>query len=336
MYTRAATDTLYALSGIRRPTKALHMLLEDVQTRLQIALSTTIVEEYSLFAGGSQAMPPSERAVVAQLAFRLRHVLEDRWDVDVEYGSRPTLGELRVRSRSLQLPTTADLAVHRRGRSGRHNNLLRLGLMMHGEPQLEPEVQRLCGLMNAYEYQHAAVLSLNPAYTEGGNPPAVVLPMWHWISAQTTSRDVYSKDAALAFCRRGHQRYSALSGNDPGEIASQLEMFPAVRARRVDVLQQLEARYGDWIRSDITSATFLQVAESFALEVRTRFSGDRIERVDLSGYFEPADPIEVNVAEFLRWDQDYVIMCTNLLENDAARAIAISLGYAEEEDLYDF
>jgi hypothetical protein len=113
------------------------MLLEDVQARLRMALTMTIVEEYSLFAAGSEVMPPSERAVIAQLAFRLRHVFEDQWDVDIEYRSRTTFGERRAGSRSLKLPISTNLAIHRRGRSGRDDNLFLLDLMTHEAPHFE-------------------------------------------------------------------------------------------------------------------------------------------------------------------------------------------------------
>src|SRR3954451_5390993 len=91
----------------RPPVDHAQMLLEDVQNCLRIALTTTIVEEYGLFAASSQRMPPSERAFAAQLAFRLRHIFEDHWDVDVDYNSWPTPGERRTRSRVLEIPSTA-------------------------------------------------------------------------------------------------------------------------------------------------------------------------------------------------------------------------------------
>jgi hypothetical protein len=198
------------------------------------------------------------------------------------------------------------------------------------------EMQRLSGLKVAYDFQHAALVSLNAAYAAGGEPPVVMLPTWRWSGTETSDPDVYRKDVALALCRRGHHRYSLLNREDKVETMFQLEIFPIREARRVDVLQQLQVRYGDWIRSEITSAVLVQAGDSITLEIRTWLGGDRMERIDLSGYFDPADPIELNVAEFLRWGEDYMIMCTNLLEEEAARAIAISLGYADEEDVFDF
>ena len=308
------------------------MLLEDVRSRLRIGLTTTVVEEYSLFAAGAHGAPPSERAVAAQLASRLRHLFEDLWDVDVEYSSRPVIGDRRSRSRSLQLPVTADLAIHRRGRIGRDNNLLLLVLMTQGAPQMEWAIQRLSGLMKANDFQHAALLNLNLACTRGGGKlPAVLLPTWHWTSADTQDPDVYTKEAALALCRRGHERLSLFAAGGKDDSRSQLEMFPEPDS--AEILHHLEVRYGDWIRSDITSVVFVQFGDSFELQIHTSSSGGGFERIELSSYFEPADPIELNIAEFLRWDEDSIIMlCDELLEKEAIRAIAVSLGYADEED----
>ncbi|MCZ2804835.1 hypothetical protein O2W18_06980 [Modestobacter sp. VKM Ac-2983] len=315
------------------------MLQEDVEARLRIALTTTIVEEYSLFVVGALETPPSARAVAAQLASRLRHLFDSQWDVDVEYISRPTLGELRIRSRSLQLPATADIVIHRRGRAGRDNNMLMLVLMLQESQELGNEFQRLSSLMAAHGYQHAVLLNFNLACAGAdGEPPVVVLPTWHWIDAETTGPDVVAKDAAHALCRRGHRKDSLLSRDGEEEGPLQLEMFPAVRKTcRIEILQQLGIRYGNWIRSDIPSAIFVQDPGSFTLEIHTGHGGDRPDKIDLDGYFEPADPVGINVAEFLRWSEDSMIMlCDALLEERAVQKIAISLGYANEEDYWDF
>ena len=314
------------------------MLQEDVEARLRIALTTTIVEEYSLFVVGALETPPSTRAVAAQLASRLRHLFEERWDVDVEYNSRPTPGERRVRSRSLRLPATADLVIHRRGRSGRENNMLMLVVMLSESPDSGAEVQRLSSLMADRGYQHAALLNFNFARAEAdGEPPVVVLPTWYWIGADGHSPDVYSTDAAHALCRRDHRRYSLNDQDDKGGTSLQLEIFPLVKAGRIDILQQLQIRYGDWIKSNIMRVVFIQDTHFVGLQIHTWREDDNVEKVDLDGYFDPTDRVGINVAEFLRWSDDSMIMlCGGLLEEAATQAIAISLGYASEEDYWDF
>jgi len=49
-------------------------------------------------------------------------------------------------------------------------------------------------------------------------------------------------------------------------------------------------------------------------------------------YLKPTDPIELNVAKFLKLDDLSIIMVTNLIEEEAAQAIADS-ELTEEEYL---
>jgi|tagenome__1003787_1003787.scaffolds.fasta_scaffold20767935_1 hypothetical protein len=329
------------------------MLLEDVQNCLRIALTTTIVEEYGLFAASSQRMPPSERAFAAQLAFRLRHIFEDHWDVDVDYNSWPTPGERRTRSRVLEIPSTADLMIHRRASAGRENNLLLLALKMHDTPNLEHEMQHLSGLRSAYEYQHAVVLNLHVAYAATlGRPPAVLLPTWLWIGAETDNSDVYAEHEALEVCRRGNQRHSPSTRpnqftQNGAELQSETpSTTPATSSgRRVEILPQLHARYGDWVRWDIASVALVQLEDAVLLEVTsapfTQLDDEVVEQDDMAvlgdnsadgRYLKPTDPIELNVAKFLKLDDLSIIMVTNLIEEEAAQAIADS-ELTEEEYL---
>jgi hypothetical protein len=312
------------------------MPLEEVQARLRIALTTTIVEEYSLFAATSPRMPPSERAFATQMAFRLRNTFENHWDVDVEYNSRPTLGEQRQRSPVLQLPTTPELIIHRRGRRGPDHNLLLLGLKIQDTPNFEQEVHRLACLMSAYEYRYAAILNLNLAYAAAdGEPPAVLLPTWYWIDTEANDAELYAHNAALEICRRGHDQ-SALrtqSGKPSQGMIFQSGEHAAIAAeeeRRVEILPQLHVRYGDWIRGDVTSAALVQLADAVLLEMVRNHQ--KVERVDLDVMgddFKPTDAIGLNVAKFLSLGEWTLINVTNLFEEEAAEAIAMS-GLIEE------
>ena len=315
------------------------MLQEDIAARLRIALTTTIVEEYSLLMTSPQLMPPSERTFAAQLAFRLRHVLENDWHVDVDYNSWPAPGERRAGARTSPIPGTACIVVHRRGKTGRDNNLFLLELKMQDTPHHEDEVQRLFELMNAHEYGHAALLNLHHAYTAAcAEPPVVLLPTWGWIGPETKYSDVYAEDVALAVCRRGHQRFTAL--NEATEQVSRresrsLDVPVDHETGRTEILPQLKLRYGDWIRGDISGAALVHHGESVLLEsVRhryTKFDDCTVKVDDLSPYLNPSDPIELNVARLLKWDDMTMIMVTNVIDGGIAGMIA-EANITEDED----
>lgn len=104
--------------------------------------------------------------------------------------------------------------------------------------------------------------------------------------------------------------------------------------RRVEILPELQRRYGDGIRPGTTGAAIVQLREVVLLEIsRSPYSHlqDKIvEQVDLAimtggggrPYFSLDDSIEVNVAKFLDIDDFSMINVTPLLTDKATHKIS--------------
>ncbi|MGY1842043.1 hypothetical protein [Modestobacter sp. SYSU DS0875] len=308
------------------------MLPQDLEARLRIALTSTIVEEFSLFVATPPGTLPSERAFAAQLAFRLRHVLENDWDIDVDHNSWPTSGNRYPSTAEAHTPNTSNLTIHRRGRSGRADNLLRLQLRMQNSRHDEEELQQPSEPVVAQEYRYDIALNLHYAHVAGGGePPVVLLPTWYWAGAEGSSSDVYTEHAALSICRRGYDRLLSTDGSTERVTIRwprSLDVHADDEDRRVEVLPQLNIRYGDWIRGDVTSAALVQLRHSVFLETvhhrHTRLDDGLVRVDDLSPYLDAEDPVELNAARFLKWDDVTIIMITNLIEEDIAQMIAAS------------
>jgi len=73
------------------------MLLVDLQNRVRIALTTTIVNEWSLLSQAGGTSRPSERAVAFHLGWYLRPMVEESWDIDCEYNRSGMFLEESVR-----------------------------------------------------------------------------------------------------------------------------------------------------------------------------------------------------------------------------------------------
>jgi hypothetical protein len=177
--------------------------ISDVQSRLRIGLTTVLVDEYGLLVASRATSPPSERALAAQLAFRLRSLFEASWDVDVEYNrtrhgietdvkrslltppeceaedARRARRAAAVDGRDGQQPPrpvrtetarTADLIVHRRGATSATHNLLLLELKVTGGHD-EHELARLAHLEHAHQYEHAVLLDLALEWHAGSTLP---------------------------------------------------------------------------------------------------------------------------------------------------------------------
>ncbi|MBU4213763.1 MAG: hypothetical protein L6367_04380, partial [Cellulomonas sp.] len=60
------------------------MLLVDLQTRVRIALTNTLVNEWSLFSPTSGTSSPSERTISFHVGWNLRPLVERTWNIDCE------------------------------------------------------------------------------------------------------------------------------------------------------------------------------------------------------------------------------------------------------------
>ncbi|SMO89149.1 hypothetical protein SAMN06273567_106151 [Geodermatophilus aquaeductus] len=105
--------------------------------------------------------------------------------------------------------------------------------------------------------------------------------------------------------------------------------FPVApdEGERAEILSQLHIRYRYWIKYGIVSVAIVQLAGAVLLEVVSAYPpgrGRTVERVDMDvmgDHFDPDDPIEVNGAKFLEFDEIDIINVAPLFEEEVARKI---------------
>jgi len=176
------------------------MLLADLQARVRIALTTTLVDEWTLFAPSAGTSRPSERTISFHLGWALRGTTEKTWHVDADYDRSGMVLESSVRlDGSTYRPP--HLIVHRRGRLGPEHNLLLVDLTADAAAA-EPGTADLAvaqAIQRRFGYRYAVVLDLQ--FDDDGTT-ADVNPHWHWATLEegaTTDepQPVYA-DAVLA------------------------------------------------------------------------------------------------------------------------------------------
>jgi len=170
------------------------MLLTDLQDRVRIALTTTIVDEWSLLSLAVGTSRPSERAVAFHLGWHLRPMIEASWDVDCEYNRSGMHLEESVRLVDSEGRRIPDLIVHHRGKLGPEHNLLLLELATDSaidDPDGEA-FARARALQIRFGYHFAAVLDLRLG-ERGTDIP--IAPRWKWATLdedQVDESDVYT------------------------------------------------------------------------------------------------------------------------------------------------
>jgi hypothetical protein len=173
------------------------MLLADLQNRVRIALTTTIVNEWSLLSQAGGTSRPSERAVAFHLGWYLRPMVEESWDIDCEYNRSGMYLEESVRLVDDQGRRIPDLIVHHRGKLGPEHNLLLLELATDRENvdgATTGDFGRARALQSRFGYQFAAVLDLRLG-TGGADKP--IAPHWQWAElagGPVDEGDVYDGD----------------------------------------------------------------------------------------------------------------------------------------------
>ena len=156
------------------------MLLPDLQSRVRIALTTTIVNEWSLLSQEGGTSRPSERAVAFHLGWYLRPMVEDSWNIDCEYNRSGMHLEESVRLVDDDGRRIPDLIVHHRGKLGPEHNLLLLELATDRadvEGAATGDFGRARALQARFGYQYAAVLDLRIGGDAADRP---VAPHWQW------------------------------------------------------------------------------------------------------------------------------------------------------------
>jgi len=179
------------------------MDLGDLQARVRIALTSTLVDEWTLFAPTAGTSRPSARTVAFHLGWYLRQTIPRTWDVDSAYDRSGMLLEESVRFDAGQAP---DLIAHHRGRLGPEHNLL-LAHVFATEPAADEhrDLAAAGALQHRFGYRYALLLDLRLQVT------GAVTPHWHWSTlergpATTDPVPVYSAAALAEVTRRREQR----------------------------------------------------------------------------------------------------------------------------------
>ena len=155
------------------------MLLADLQARVRIALTTTLVDEWSLFAPSTGTSRPSDRTIAFHLGWALRGTIEGTWDVDADYDRSGMVLEAAVRfDEATNRPP--HLIVHRRGRLGPEDNLLLVELTADGAAAA-PGARDLAvaqSVQHRFGYRYAVLLDLR--LDDAAPATADVVPHWQW------------------------------------------------------------------------------------------------------------------------------------------------------------
>ncbi len=186
------------------------MLLADLQARVRIALTTTLVDEWTLFAPSAGTSRPSDRTISFHLGWALGGTIERTWDVDADYDRSGMVLEDSVRfSEGTSRPP--HLIVHRRGRLGPEDNLLLVELTADASAAApgEADLAVAQSVQRRFGYRYAVLLDLR--LDDDDLATADVHPHWQWATLDdglVTERPVpvYSDEVradVVARARRG-------------------------------------------------------------------------------------------------------------------------------------
>ncbi|UZN03382.1 hypothetical protein [Cellulomonas sp. S1-8] len=188
------------------------MLLADLQARVRIALTTTLVDEWTLVAPSAGTSRPSERTVSFHLGWALRGMVERTWDVDADYDRSGMVLESSVRlDGATHRPP--HLIVHQRGRLGPEHNLLLVELTADASAAA-PGAADLAvaqAIQRRFGYRYAVLLDLR---LHDDATTADVHPHWQWATLDEgvvtdEAEPVYTDDVLadiVARARRGVRR----------------------------------------------------------------------------------------------------------------------------------
>jgi len=156
------------------------MLLVDLQTRVRIALTNSLVNEWSLFSPTSGTSSPSERTIAFHVGWNLRPLVERAWNIDCEYDrSGMALEEVVSYDDDAVGRRIPDLIVHRRGKLGPENNLLLLELSADYATKgaAAGDFNHAQAIQKRFGYAYAVLLDLHL-----GVDPEIAQPhpTWHW------------------------------------------------------------------------------------------------------------------------------------------------------------
>lgn len=154
------------------------MLLADLQARVRIALTTTLVDQWTMFAPSAGTSRPSERTISFHLGWALSGTIEKTWDVDADYDRSGMVLEEAVRlDGGMHRPP--HLIVHQRGRLGPEHNLLLVELTADAAVAAPGTADLVAAqaIQRRFGYRYAVLLDLRLAEDES---TADVHPHWQW------------------------------------------------------------------------------------------------------------------------------------------------------------
>ena len=153
------------------------MLLQDIQARLRIALTTTLTNEWGLFTPRTGTSHPSERSIAFHLGWNIRPMIDESWDVDCDY-QRSGMALEPSEQFGVGALRAPDLIVHRRGRLGPEDNLLLVALSADFATSTEsPGIEQVRNNQMRFGYRYAAWVDLQ---LRDDGPEGRVKPRWQW------------------------------------------------------------------------------------------------------------------------------------------------------------
>ncbi|MDR0505179.1 MAG: hypothetical protein LBG70_05180 [Bifidobacteriaceae bacterium] len=179
------------------------MSLVDLEARLRTALTTLILDEYSLLENVRVPFTASDRVIAHQMGWRLRNEFARSWDIDVEYNRE---GTMPTAPAAEKVRRPVDVSIHHRGMRGSAHNLLVMEVKTAHSGDISAEVARLEQTMDRYSYQHGVILDLG--LTMGADPlapPVEVYPQWLWLPGRGQFSPVFTIDAASQLSTDGWQ-----------------------------------------------------------------------------------------------------------------------------------
>lgn len=185
------------------------MLLIDLQTRVRIALTNTLVDEWSLFSPTAGSSSPSERTVAFHLGWNLRPLVESGWSIDCEYDRSGMALEDVVAFDDARGNRIPDIVVHQRGKLGPEHNLLlaELSADYATKGTTAGDFGHAQAIQKRFGYAYAALVDLHL----GADPDGQPRPTWHWSTLEggpvtREPMDVYAPEVLADILSRGAAR----------------------------------------------------------------------------------------------------------------------------------
>ncbi|MCL1898988.1 MAG: hypothetical protein FWG11_00445 [Promicromonosporaceae bacterium] len=158
------------------------MLIHDVQARVRIALTSTLINEWGLFTPRTGTSAPSERSIAFHLGWSLRPSFDESWDMDCDYERSGAAVEPSL-AFGEGVHRAPDLIVHRRGRVGPADNLLLLSLSADFASAGDaPGIEQLRNVQLRYGYRYGAWVDLQLS-EEGAE--GRIMPRWQWMELES-------------------------------------------------------------------------------------------------------------------------------------------------------